>query len=30
MGAFHIFEILQMVPNRAKHHILEAKFGEDP
>ena len=23
MGVFHIFEIAQMVPNRATHHILQ-------
>ena len=28
MGVFHVFKIVQMVPNSAKHHI-ESKFGDD-
>ena len=23
MSVFHVFQIVQMVPNRAKHHICE-------
>ena len=23
MGVFHVFQIVQMVPNRATHHIVE-------
>ena len=29
MGAFHIFLIVQMVPNRAKHHILAELPGDN-
>ena len=29
MGVFHVFKIVQMLPNRATHHILEAKFGDN-
>ena len=34
MGVFQVFKIVQMVPNRAKHHkklslVLESKFGDD-
>ena len=25
MGVFHVFQIVEMVPNRAKHHILLGK-----
>ena len=26
MGVFHVFYIVQMVPNRAKHHILSGSI----
>ena len=29
MGIFHIFKILQMVPNRDKHRILNPKLIEE-
>ena len=29
MDVFHVFKIGQMVPNRATHHIFEARFGDD-
>ena len=29
MGVFHVFLIVQMAPNRAKHHILEVTFGDN-
>ena len=25
MGVFHVFQIVQMVPNRAMHHILSTE-----
>ena len=30
MGVFRFFKIVQIVPNRAKHHILEVKFSDEP
>ena len=28
MGVFHVFKIVQMLPNRAKHHIFPYFYGE--
>ena len=27
MGIFHVFKIVRMVPNRAKHHIFDVYGG---
>ena len=29
MGVFHVFKIVQMVPNRAKSHISSLQFDLD-
>ena len=29
MVVLHVFLIVQMAPNRAKHHILEVTFGDN-
>ena len=28
MGVFHVFKIVQMVPNRAKHHLCQSIRGK--
>ena len=28
MDVFHVFKIVQMVPNRATHHIFVCRFAE--